>query len=304
LILEESFQNFKKHFQKEKRGVLRFLCDIFFLNERLLCGKIRRISFFLTEMTISAKSVMELRQKTGVSMMACKKALTEANGDMDAAIDILRKSGEAKAAKKSDRETTEGAIGISGRSAVSVECETDFVARNENFSDLLKMLAETTEEKGATTAQEVFESEKAEQIARLGENLVFGKAVTLEGGDTVGSYIHSNKKLGAIVALNGGSEEVARDIAMHIVASNPEVLSPDEVSNDLLEKEKEIWVEQLKNQGKPEQIIEKILFGKERKFREESALLKQAFVKNPDQKVEEFAKDQGAEVIAFVRISV
>lgn len=253
---------------------------------------------------ISAKAVMELRAKSGVSMMACKKALVEANGDAEAAMEILRKKGAAKAADKADRATSEGTIAVAERAVVALNCETDFVAKNEAFVQFAQHLAEVANEKGTEAAEQLFESEKTEMITKLGENITLGQIATVEVGDTIGAYIHSNNKLAGVVALNGGNEEVARDIAMHAVASNPSVLSPDEIEDEIVAKEREIWTVQLQNEGKPEQIIEKILLGKEKKFREESALLKQSFVKNPEVSVEAFAKENGAEVVAFLRLAV
>jgi len=253
---------------------------------------------------ISAKAVMELRAKSGVSMMACKKALVEANGDTEVAMEILRKKGAAKAADKADRATSEGAIAVVGRAVVALNCETDFVAKNTDFLNFAERLAAVASEKGSEAAEELFESEKAEMIAKLGENIMLGQIATMEVGEIVGAYIHSNNKLAGVVALNGGTEEVARDIAMHAVASNPSVLSPDEIDDTIVAKEREIWTVQLQNEGKPEQIIEKILLGKEKKFREENALLKQAFVKNSEISVEAFAQENGAEIVAFLRIAV
>lgn len=251
---------------------------------------------------ITAKAVMELRAKTGVSMMACKKALVEANGDMNAAIDILRKTGAAKAEKKGDRDTSEGAVAVSGGAAISLQCETDFVGRNDDFLALAQELADEAATNGEEAAKAMFEKKKTDAITKLGENITFGEAKVLKAGDTVGRYIHSNNKIAVVVAITGGTEDMARDVAMHIAASSPQVISPDEVDDTLVAKEKEIWTEQLKNEGKPEQIMEKILMGKEKKFREENALLKQNFVKNPDQTIEEFLGD--ATIEAFVRLEV
>lgn len=253
---------------------------------------------------ISAKAVMELRNKMGISMMACKKALVEAGGDMEKAIEALRKSGAAKAEKKSDRETAEGAIAVSGRGIFSLQCETDFVARNEDFLSFAQDVANEANTNGEEAAQALFDSKKTDMITQLGENMVFGEVKVLSEGDTVGAYVHSNRKVASVVALTGGTEDLARDIAMHVTASSPQVLSPEDISDELVEKEKEIWSEQLKNEGKPEQIIEKIMMGKERKFREESALLKQSFVKNPDQTIEQLVSDAGATIEAFVRVEV
>lgn len=253
---------------------------------------------------ISAKAVMDLRAKSGVSMMACKKALVESNGDAEAAMEILRKKGAAKAADKADRATAEGTIAVIGRAAVALNCETDFVAKNADFIAFAEKLAQTVNAEGVSAAEALFEAEKTDLITKLGENITLGSVVVLDGGSVVGAYIHSNNKLAGLVALDGGSEEVARDIAMHTVAASPGVLSPDEVDEETVSKEREIWLEQLKNEGKPEQILEKILFGKEKKFREENALLKQAFVKNPEVSVEQFATDNGAKIVSFLRLSV
>ncbi|MBI5414297.1 translation elongation factor Ts [Candidatus Peregrinibacteria bacterium] len=252
---------------------------------------------------ISASEVMSLRQKTGVSMMACKKALLEAKGDMAAAEIVLRKQGEAKAASKRDRVTSEGAIAISGNTIISVRCETDFVARNEDFLTFVQDLASEGAKNGAKAVESKFEAGKTEKIAKIGENLTLGDVRTVDA-PVLGGYVHSNRKIGALIGLSGGTKEVAADIAMHVTAMNPLVLSPNDVSNDLVEKEKEIWRDQLKNEGKPAEIVEKIMMGKERKFREESALIAQAFVKDQQKTVGEYAKQNGAEVKAFARVEV
>jgi len=253
---------------------------------------------------ISAKMVMELRAKSGVSMMACKKALVEAGGDADAAMEILRKKGAAKAADKADRATAEGTVAVVGRAAAALNCETDFVAKNADFVAFAREIAKIADEQNPDAAKKYFDEKKTEMITKLGENITLGGISKIEVGQIVGSYVHSNGKLAALVAIDGGDETVARDIAMHVAASDPKVLSPDEVDDAIVAKEREIWTEQLKNSGKPENIIDKILIGKEKKFREENALLKQNFVKNPEISVENFAKEKGATVVAFLRISV
>lgn len=253
---------------------------------------------------VSAKTVMELRNKMGVSMMACKKALVEAGGDMEKAIDILRKSGAAKADKKADRETGEGAAALSGRAVASLRCETDFVARNDDFIAAVQELADEADAKGKKAAEELFESKKTGLITQLGENISFGEVKVLTEGDTVGGYLHSNRKIATVVALSGGTEDLAKDIAMHVAANAPQVISPEDVADEAVSKEKEIWAEQLKNEGKPENIIEKIMMGKEKKFREEGALIKQPFVKDPEESVEQLLQKSGAQVESFVRISV
>jgi elongation factor Ts len=246
---------------------------------------------------------MALRHKTGVSMMECKKALTQAGGNETTAIEILRKKGADKAAGKSDRTAEEGAVALSGNAIVSVKCETDFVARNDDFIEFVQSLADEAAEHGEDAAREKFEEEKAEKITQLGENLVFGEAKVLEG-EVIGGYIHSNRKVGALASLSGGNESIATDIAMHVTAMNPAVTSPDEVSDDLVVKEKEIWKEQLREEGKPAEIIEKIMMGKEKKFREESALIKQPFVKEQGMTVEEYADKNRASVTGFARAMV
>ncbi len=252
---------------------------------------------------ITAKDVMQFRERTGVSMMACKQALTEAEGNEEKAIEILRKKGITKAAKKANRETGEGAVDISGRAIVKISCETDFVAKNDDFKSFLKELTDIANKKGTEEAEKYFEKKKSELVAKLGENIVFGGAEKIEGGDNVGGFKHFNNKIGAIVTLKGGSEEIAKDIAMHIVAINPEFLSPDEIEQTLIDKEHEIWNDELKQSGKPKQIWDKILMGKEKKFKEERALLTQKFVKDDKKTVEAFAKDNSAEIIGFIRLS-
>lgn len=253
------------------------------------------------------EQLKQLRDATGVSISACKKALEEANGDYQMAVDILRKKGEAKAADNAGRSTAEGGIGIyaeGGKIAmVKIACETDFVGKGDDFAALTtsvakKVLSGEVNEGNKGDLQEVKDA-----VLKLGENLRVEDIAVLEG-TAVGGYVHSNKKIGVIVALEGGNEEVAKDIAMHAAATNPAVLSPDEVPEHVVAKEKEIWSEQLANEGKPAEIVEKIMMGKEKKFREDSALTKQPFVKNPEQTVEQVVAGHGGNVRGFVRFSV
>lgn len=257
-------------------------------------------------MSVSMEQIKELRERTGVSMMACKKALEEANGDMDAAIELLRKKGEAKAADKAERSTAQGAVFVKsegGKTAiVKLLCETDFVSNGDEFLAIAESIADKL------LAGEITESDKdlpevKEAILKLGENIQIGEMKIVEG-DTVGDYVHSNRKIGVLVSLNGGNTDVARDIAMHVAATNPDVISPDEVSDDVVAKEKEMWSEQLANEGKPAEIMEKIMMGKEKKFREENALLTQAFVKDPDKTIEQLLKEFDATIDSFVRLAV
>jgi len=253
-------------------------------------------------MAITAQMVKELRDRTGVAMMACKKALEEGNGDMDEAIAILRKRGAAKAADKADRSTSEGTVAISGRSMVTLLCETDFVGKNEKFVELAEALAAKADSEGVDAAKAHFDEVKTDKIQEIGENIVLGDIAQIEGGDLTAGYIHSNGKIGVIVALNGGTEEHGKDVAMHAAAMDPLVATPEEVSEELIAKEMVIAKAQLEEEGKPANIIDKILDGKTKKFRSERALASQPFVKDPSMTVEQYLGD--AKLVAFVRAAI
>ena len=255
--------------------------------------------------TVAASDVASLRQRTGVSMMECKKALDEAQGDEEKAIEILRKRGIAQAAKKAARDQFEGLVFLAqdtGKAALlMLKCETDFVARDENFRRAGAALAATLLEKGDAALQAFAEKTIPELVQKLGENISVGEA-RLVSGATLGTYLHTNSKIGVAVALQGGTVAMARDVAMHAAALNPLVVSPAEVQAEKVEKEKEIWREQLKKEGKPEAMFDKIMIGKEKKYREENALLKQPFVKDPQKTVEQYLGD--ATVQTYVRLAV
>jgi elongation factor Ts len=255
-------------------------------------------------MSITAAQVNSLRQRTGVSMMQCKKALEEVGGDEEKAIDLLRKKGAAKAAEKADRATNEGVVvtKVEGGKAAIVKllCETDFVAKNEEFLKIANDAAETALKDGAEAAKSAAEQPMKDLFTKLGENMSI--EVKVMEGEGIGDYIHSNCKIGTLVNLKSPDADKARDIAMQVAAMNPLVISPDEVADEAVEKEKEIWRDQLLNEGKPEEMLDRIMMGKEKKFREESALLKQAFVKDGDKTVEEYLEDNT--VTEFVRMSV
>ncbi len=257
-------------------------------------------------MTITIDQIKELRESTGVSMMACKKALEETSGDIDKAVDFLRKKGEAKAADRSERSTSQGAVAIKskdGKSAiVQLSCETDFVAKSDEFLALTDLVADKLLN-GEITVDDQDISEVKEAVLKLGENIQVGGMKLVEG-ENLGDYIHSNKKIGVLVSLTGGNIELAKDVAMHVAATNPRVLSPDQIDDSLVEKEKEIWTEQLASQGKPAEIMEKIMFGKEKKFREENALVKQSFVKDPDKTIEQLLQASEATINEFVRLAI
>ncbi len=253
-------------------------------------------------MSVTPAQVKELRERTSAGLMACKKALEESNGDMDGAIELLRKRGEAKASEKSDRSTGEGRIGISGRAVIKLLCETDFVAKNEDFIAFTQELADKAASEGVDGVKAYFESVKGDKVQAIGENLVLETVEVIEGGSTVAGYVHSNGKIAAIVALEGGTEDQAKDIAMHATAMDPLVANPSDVPQDAIDKEIEIYKEQLAAEGKPEQIWEKILTGKVNKFCAERALTSQSFVKDPSMSVQEYLGD--ATVEKFMRVTV
>ena len=272
--------------------------------------------------TITASAVKNLRQITGVAMMDCKKALVETNGDIEAAQDYLRKKGQAKAIKKSSRETSEGAIffttSADGKSAglVKVACETDFVARNDKFQEFIKQLAYQVCEQGVDNllAQRlvVGEGDVASlltgTIAELGENMQILDSRKMEiSNGAFGGYIHSNGKIGVVVPLETDQpcddvrlEKLARDIAMHIAAFPAEAVKADQVSSAVLEKEKEVFTAQARESGKPDNIIEKMIDGRLNKFLKEICVESQPFVKDPqvsvNQLVESTAKEIGVNI--------
>lgn len=272
-------------------------------------------------MAADPKLVAELRARTGVSILACKEALEEANSDMDKAIEILRKRGLAQAVKKSDRDQRDGAVFISeegGRAAVVLlKCETDFVSRGDAFRMLGQELAETLLKNGSDALREMSEKNIPEAVQKLGENISLASSELIEA-PVIGTYVHSNAKIGVVIGLDPSTHSTgsgqassgqvddlkvkARDIAMHAAAMSPMYKSPDEVSGDAIAREKEIWKEQLAKEGKPEAIMERILSGKEKKFREEMALTTQPFVKDPSKTVEAYLA--GATVTAYLRVSV
>jgi len=254
---------------------------------------------------ISASAVSSLRTRTGVSILQCKKALEEAGGDEEKAIEILRKSGEAQAVKRAEKDQTEGVIAIaqegSKAAVLMLQCETDFVARNEEFQAIAQQFADLLLAKGEDALKSEAESRMPEIIQKLGENISLGTFQIVEA-PVLGYYVHNNKKIGVIVGLSAGEDSVAKDVAMHAAAMNPQYRTPDDVPAEDIEKEKEIWKEQLKQEGKPEEILDKIMMGKEKKFKEENSLLTQEFVKDPGKTVQAIIGD--AEILAYMRLAV
>ena len=242
-------------------------------------------------MNITLEQIKSLRDRTSVSTMACKEALVEAGGDEEKAIEILRKKGAAKAAKRSDRTTAHGTVAIvheGGKAAMlSLACETDFVAKNDDFMSKAEELTKKLLEGGEDTD---ISAEVTELVLQMGEKIEIHEKKVLEAGN-VGVYKHLNNRIGVLVSMSGGDAQLGQDIAMHIAAMSPKNLSPTDISDEDVEKEKGIWKEQLIEEGKPEAIIDKIMMGKEDKFRKESALLSQPFVKNPEQLIQDLLGD-------------
>jgi elongation factor Ts len=267
-------------------------------------------------MNITADSVKQLRERTGAGMMECKKALVETNGDLDAAAELMRKTGLAKADKKAARGGAEGTVAVErdGLSAVLVEvnCETDFVARGEEFLNFARDVARVALEKsptdvsallaltsGATTLDE----QRRTLIAKIGENISVRRFVRVTAPTALGTYIHGGR-IGSLVALRGGDETLARDLAMHVAAVNPAYVDSSGVPPAVLEKEREILTEQTKEEKKPPEIIAKMVEGRLRKYLAEITLIGQPFVKDPDTTVEKLLKKADASVAQFVRYEV
>jgi len=261
---------------------------------------------------VTPAMIKELRERTGVGMSDCKNALVEANSDMELAIESLRKKGLAKAAKRAGNETSEGKIKIVTEGNVAyvavVSCETDFVARNETFDAMLGHFIDIRKASSddASAIAQAEELKASEYTLKVGENMQIRTLTKIEG-EVIANYVHSNAKNAAVVVAKAGTDaDILKQVAMHVVASNPQVLSPSDISEDIVAKEKEIQLaimkEDPKNAGKPDDILTKIIEGKMTKFREENALLTQPFVINPDQKVgDAIGKDS---IVAFYRYAI
>ena len=266
---------------------------------------------------VTAAMVKELRDRTGAGMMDCKKALVAADGNMEVAIEEMRKSGAVKAAKKAGRTAAEGVIAVAreGNKAVLVEVnsETDFAAKNAEFTAFAQKAADVALANGCTDA----ESLKAQTVdgqtladaltaltAKIGEHLELRRVAFVEG-DNLGVYLHSNLRIGVIASLKGGNEEVAKDVAMHVCAAKPDFVHPEDVSAEVVERERQIQIEIAMNSGKPKEIAEKMVAGRMKKFTGEVALTGQAFIRDPNITVGQMLKEHGnADVISFVRLEV
>ena len=268
--------------------------------------------------SITASMVKELRERTGLGMMDCKKALSDADGDMEKAIEDLRKASGLKAAKKASRVAAEGVvmtkISEDGNRGVIVEVnsETDFVARDENFLGFAKKTLDSAFEEDKASVEELLEKglEVSRQalVQKIGENINLRRLERLNFENAnqgiVESYVHNNGKIGVLISLQGGDEALARDIAMHVAAVNPMVVRPEDVPEDILAKESEIYSAQARDSGKPEEIVEKMISGRLRKFVAEVSLLEQQFVKDPEITIRELLKEVGADIVQFVRYEV
>ena len=267
---------------------------------------------------VTASQVKDLREKTGAGMMDCKKVLTETDGDMEKAIELLRERGIAKAAKKSDRIAAEGLVAAyvseDGKvgAVVEVNSETDFVAKNDEFKAFVADVAEQVAKQNPANVEELLAQKSikedktvsevlTDKIAKIGENMSIRRFARFESNGLVEKYIHGDGKIGVLVELEGGDSELAKDVCMQIAAAKPEFLDRESVPAERLEKEMEILKAQAMNEGKPEAIAEKIVQGRVGKFYSEICLVEQEFVKNPDIKVKDLLSSKGAKAIRFAR---
>lgn len=270
-------------------------------------------------MSVSASLVKELRERTGSGMMECKKALVEADGDIEAAAELMRRKGLAKADKKAGRVAAEGMIAAkassNGQAGVLVEInsETDFVANGDDFKQFADAVAQVALDGGLEDADALLQADldgrtvdfaRQELVAKIGENIQVRRAALYpDVGNRVAQYLHG-ARIGVMVEYSGGDEQLGRDLAMHIAASSPVCVSPDDVPADQLEKEKQFLLDQARESGKPEEIVQKMVDGRLRKHLQEITLVGQPFVKDPDQTVEDLLKSAGASVKRFVRFEV
>ncbi|AHA30081.1 elongation factor Ts [Exiguobacterium sp. Leaf187] len=272
-------------------------------------------------MAITAAMVKELREKTGAGMLDCKKALVETDGDMNAAVDFLREKGIAKAAAKGDRIAAEGltAVAVDGNKAALVEInsETDFVAKNERFQTLVQNIADAVLRNGSETAEAALASEYeagktidtyiSEEASTIGEKISLRRvALFTKADDAVfGSYLHMGGRIGSVVVIEGTTDEtVAKDVAMHIAAARPLYVDRTSVTEEEKAREEKVLTEQALNEGKPANIVEKMIVGRMNKFFEEICLVDQTFVKDPDFKVGKYVESKGGKVVSFVRFEV
>ncbi|MCY4330158.1 MAG: translation elongation factor Ts [Endozoicomonadaceae bacterium] len=263
-------------------------------------------------MAISTALIKELRERTGLGMLECKKALIAVDGNIEKAIEELRKSGQAKAAKKAGRIAAEGIIAVKVSDdntwgiMVEINSETDFASRDENFTRFVENTVEQAfDQRGITYDQlvEKMEAERLELVQKVGENISI-RRLTMVEGEIVNAYLHGNKRIAVLTALKNGDKSLAYDVALHIAATNPEVISPENMPEAIVEKEKEIFREQANKSGKPAVIVEKMVDGRIRKFLSENSLTEQAFIKDPDVTVGQLVEKADSTITQFVRFEV
>ena len=262
--------------------------------------------------TISAAQVKELREKTGLGLMDCKKALEGADGDIELAIEELRKTSGIKASKKSGRSAADGLVAITSKDTnyfmIEINCETDFVARDDSYIAFTNETLDAYSNNPKYSLEELLENgvegNREKLVQKLGENIVVRRISKTEESSITGSYLHSNQKIGCIVSLEGGNEALANDIAMHVSAADPMAISPSDISEDVIAKEREIFKAQSEESGKPPEIVEKMIEGKVSKFLAEVSLTEQDFVKDPNSKISQLLKDNDANILSFTRYEV
>ena len=267
-------------------------------------------------MEITASLVKELRERTGAGMMDCKVALSDARGDIEIAIEVMRKSGAAKAAKKAGRIAAEGIISIKLNEndivILEVNCETDFVTKDESFLSFVDSVIQVISNNNVSDVDELLKLNSGNQtieeanqqlIAKIGEKITIRRFQKSSIQNQTGTYLHGIR-IGVIVEIKGGSEELAKDIAMHIAASRPLFINEDQISQEILDKEKEIYTAQAQESGKPADIVEKMIEGRLKKFIKEITLLGQPFVKDPEKSIEKILKSSNAKVLSFIRYEV
>ena len=265
-------------------------------------------------MEIKASQVKELREMTGVAMMDCKKALVECEGDIEKALDLLRSNSALKAEKKSSRIAADGILVVSVNedyaTLVELNSETDFAAKDANFLSFGEKVKEYISKnkifEASALKESSLEDDRKALVQTIGENIQIRRVVTLEFDSSmnIGIYIHSDSKLGSLVVTKDGSDEIAKDIAMHVSAFNPLCLSQDDIDKDVLEREKAIYQNQAQDSGKPQDIMDKMVDGKIKRFLSEVSLISQNFVKDPDITVQEYLEKGGATIVEFARLKV
>jgi len=264
-------------------------------------------------MSISASQVKELREMSGVGMMECKKALVETDGDLNKALDLLRANSSLKAEKKASRVAADGEVKIGKNSEYSslieINSETDFAAKDSKFKDFASEVAEYLVNNKITDMADlssIFEEKRQSLIQSIGENIQLRRLQTLDvpSGGCIGAYLHSDGKLGALVSIDTDNMELAKDLAMHVSATNPTCLQSEDIDPELLQRERSIFLAQAEESGKDESIMEKMVEGKVKRFLSEVTLVSQGFVKNPDQSIEELLKENNTSIIAFARLKV